>query len=161
VLYWWRMVTEKECTKCKKTKPLSDFYKDSRTKLGVKSRCKHCLDNCQETKKRKKEYAKARRQGPQGDLVRRQERNRAIKTRAAVIKHYGGKCECCGVTDMEFLALDHINGGGNQHRKAYGITSMARWLKANKYPETYRVLCHSCNQAKAQGYCPHEKLPMI
>lgn len=34
--------TEKACSKCKKIKPLSDFYKNPRMKLGVTSACKEC-----------------------------------------------------------------------------------------------------------------------
>jgi hypothetical protein len=28
------------------------------------------------------------------------------------------KCVCCGETERDFLTLDHINGGGGQHRVA-------------------------------------------
>lgn len=36
---------QKVCTKCKQSKGLSDFYKDSRYKLGVPSWCKVCVSN--------------------------------------------------------------------------------------------------------------------
>lgn len=69
-------------------------------------------------------------------------------------------CACCGETNIEFLALDHINGGGNQHRKAIGLTSGGTvfygYLARENYPLGYRVLCHNCNSAPAwHGYCPH------
>lgn len=35
--------TVKTCTKCHETKPLSEFRKDNRTKLGVAARCKTCM----------------------------------------------------------------------------------------------------------------------
>ena len=34
--------TKKECSRCGKVKPLSDFYKSKHQKLGVESQCKEC-----------------------------------------------------------------------------------------------------------------------
>lgn len=79
---------------------------------------------------------------------------------ASIIKHYGGKCACCGESRREFLALDHIGGGGNKHRKSLktnGGGTFYAYLHARGYPHGYRVLCHNCNQARGSyGYCPHE-----
>lgn len=73
---------------------------------------------------------------------------------------YGGKCACCGESNYEFMAIDHINGGGNKHRKDNKTGSglqFYRWLKKNKYPKGFRVLCHNCNVALGIfGYCPHK-----
>lgn len=77
-----------------------------------------------------------------------------------VIKAYGGKCECCNETRIEFLSVDHINGGGNLHRKVVGGGfRFYRWLKQNEFPkEEYRLLCFNCNCAIGFfGYCPHQK----
>lgn len=83
---------------------------------------------------------------------------------------YGGAaCACCGEKRMEFLSIDHIANDGAQHRKKIGgLTTGAgihRWLKKNKYPSGFQVLCFNCNMSKGfHGYCPHEwdKLyPMI
>lgn len=79
------------------------------------------------------------------------------KTRRDVIETYGGKCSCCGEDEMGFLALDHIKGGGNKHRKEVG-RKMYLWAKKNNYPNILQVLCHNCNQAKhIYGECPHKK----
>jgi hypothetical protein len=79
-----------------------------------------------------------------------------------VWSHYSGgtpKCSCCGETSMEFLCLDHINGGGNRHRQAAGLKSSSafyRHIEDTGFPTGYRVLCHNCNSAYAwYGYCPH------
>ncbi len=48
-------------------------------------------------------------------------RNLKIKLRA--FKAYSGgdiKCYCCGETIIEMLSLDHVEGGGNEHRVALG-----------------------------------------
>ena len=81
------------------------------------------------------------------------------KQKGIILAHYGMFCSCCGETRREFLQIDHINGGGNKHRKENNIHgSMYRWLIKNNFPEGFRVLCANCNASKgAFGYCPHEK----
>jgi hypothetical protein len=85
------------------------------------------------------------------------------KYRRLVINHYGGSCACCGESNMEFLAVDHINGGGNKHRTELGRSvarHFYRWLKKHGFPDGYRVLCHNCNQSIGlYGYCPHKGKP--
>lgn len=80
------------------------------------------------------------------------------RRRQAVLTHYGGKCNCCGIDTYEFLSIDHINGGGYRHRKEIGNfgRNFFKWLIKNEYPEGYQVLCHNCNLAKGfYGVCPH------
>lgn len=38
------------------------------------------------------------------------------RMRLEALQAYGGKCACCGESNVEFLAIDHINGNGNKHR---------------------------------------------
>jgi hypothetical protein len=74
---------------------------------------------------------------------------------------YGGsppRCACCGEVEYAFLALDHINGGGNAHRRQVGAgsTGVMYALRKAGWPPGYRVLCHNCNLAIAwYGRCPH------
>lgn len=78
--------------------------------------------------------------------------------RKKVYDHYGAMCVCCGETKFEFLSMDHINGGGTQHRIKTGLrgAAMIGWIIRNGYPDDFQVLCHNCNQAKGfYGYCPH------
>jgi hypothetical protein len=91
---------------------------------------------------------------PEADKARQKQSR--IRRRWKVINHYGGKCACCGEDRYEFLAMDHINGGGTQHRKNEKIVNIDRWLIKNEFPDGFRVLCHNCNQAYGSyGYCPH------
>jgi hypothetical protein len=65
--------------------------------------------------------------------------------RIEALWHYGrGKCAKCGDTTDEFLQIDHINGGGTEHRKQIG-SGIYRWLRKNQWPEGFRVLCANCN----------------
>src|SRR5439155_1313673 len=89
--------------------------------------------------------------------IKSKERNRLLKIET--IQHYGGVCACCGESRMEFMSLDHKEGGGRQHRlklKKTGIVFYA-WLKRQGYPDGYRVLCMNCNWASSYGLCPHER----
>jgi len=84
------------------------------------------------------------------------------KIRKTVLEHYGGappSCACCGESETNFLAMDHMNGGGKQHLKEIGGggANFYFWLKKNGYPKEFQVLCHNCNFAKGHyGNCPHE-----
>jgi hypothetical protein len=83
-----------------------------------------------------------------------------IKLKQEVIQYYGGKCECCGENYINFLTIDHVNGGGRKHRKEINIQGgwkFYEWLKKNGYPEGFRVLCFNCNcHIGAFGYCIHQ-----
>lgn len=89
-------------------------------------------------------------------------RKSANKRRMAALSYYSNgdiKCACCEDGHIEFLVIDHINGGGRKHRAEIGDggQSIFSWLKKNNYPQGYRVLCHNCNSSLGHyGYCPHE-----
>lgn len=84
--------------------------------------------------------------------------------RIKILLHYGGnppKCTCCGEEKIEFLAVDHENGGGNKHRKEVpgrGSGGVYTWIIKNNFPKGFRILCHNCNSSLGYyGYCPHKK----
>lgn len=87
-------------------------------------------------------------------------RDRHYALRNRIFKAYGGKCACCGERRREFLAIDHILGGGLEHRrKMGGCRNVYRAVESQGYPkDLYRILCHNCNSARGfYGYCPHER----
>lgn len=83
------------------------------------------------------------------------------KIRFEVLSHYSRgspRCACCGEDMLEFLCIDHINGGGSREHKKTGVNIYA-WLRKNDFPLGYRVLCHNCNSALGfYGYCPHSEV---
>lgn len=92
------------------------------------------------------------------------EAERRAKVRHEVFMAYGGfLCACCGETEPMFLTIDHINNDGANHRRELkdkignGGASFFTWLKANKFPKGFQVLCRNCNWGKHAngGVCPH------
>lgn len=101
----------------------------------------------------REEYLARRRQ--QYDRDKEKLKAKRDGLRLEVLMAYGGLCECCGESEPNFLAIDHIDGGGHQHRKSIK-QSISAWLKKNGYPAGFRVLCHNCNMALGlYGECPH------
>lgn len=80
--------------------------------------------------------------------------------RLAALNAYGGpapECSCCGESGIQFLALDHVHGGGGRHRKETGGGGFYAWLRRNNYPSGFQILCHNCNMGRQLngGVCPH------
>ena len=85
------------------------------------------------------------------------------KCREEVYSYYGGyKCNCCGETERTFLSIDHINNDGAAQRRAglhNGGSAFYAWLRKNKFPDGYQVLCMNCQVGKHRngGVCPHKR----
>lgn len=73
-----------------------------------------------------------------------------LHNKIKVINAYGGKCKSCGESAIEFLVIDHIKNGGNEHRRELGGTSyLYRWLIQNNFPQDdFQALCYNCNIIK-------------
>jgi hypothetical protein len=85
-----------------------------------------------------------------------------LKQRMEMLQAYGGPspcCSCCGEGILQFLALDHIDGGGGRQREELGGGGFLTWLRRNNYPAGFRLLCHNCNFGRQlnDGICPHEQ----
>jgi len=95
------------------------------------------------------------------DKINERARLKHSRNRITVLRHYGGKCACCGEADPHFLAVDHIDGGGEAHRRTIGTSSgtwFYVWLIRSGFPEGFRILCHNCNGSRGHyGFCPHER----
>lgn len=82
----------------------------------------------------------------------------AFEKRNIVLDYYGGKCACCGESNREFLAIDHINKDGAEERKIRKKRNIAVSIISQGFPkDKYRVLCHNCNMSLGiYDYCPHQ-----
>lgn len=140
----------KICPRCKQEKPATpEFFYRQRTYLYYI--CKTC-------------HKGAVRKSRWTDIEKSRARERAgnQKIRMLVLERYGGsppKCACCGEGRIEFLSLDHTNGGGLKHRREVGGGAYVwRWCKKNNFPEGFRVLCHNCNLSLGfYKRCPHQE----
>jgi hypothetical protein len=126
----------------------------------------------QKRKEYQRQYYLKNRERKIAQVCANQKKNRAKRNeyqrkyhqriRLEVIRHYGGKCACCGETEEAFLQMDHIDGNGNEHRRQIekekgGRVPMTYWLRQNGFPGGFQVLCANCNMAKWRlGKCPHE-----
>ena len=83
----------------------------------------------------------------------------SCKLRLLIVSHYGGRCACCGESNIDLLTIDHIYGSGTKHVKGLGgWKNFYRWLKHNNFPSGYQVLCHNCNDGRHinGGVCLHK-----
>ncbi len=78
------------------------------------------------------------------------ERARYARDKAASISAYGGKCKLCGESHQIFLVIDHVDDNGAADRLIWKnkVADIHKWLKLNDYPQSYQLLCGSCNLKK-------------
>jgi len=112
-----------------------------KVKTSANSSCEQCLD------KKRKEH---------------------LRKKIKVIDYYGKVCQCCSEKILAFLTIDHMNGGGNTHRREIGGHSGKKphansklygWLIRNNFPTGYQTLCFNCNTGKWMNgdTCPHQE----
>ena len=102
----------------------------------------------------------AERRAANPEVYRAALKRSGVKVRREIFAHYGERCACCGEATKVFLTIDHIDGGGNAHRKSLkktAGTSFYFWLRKQGFPEGIQTLCHNCNWAKVwNDVCPHQ-----
>jgi len=110
--------------------------------------------------KRTSLHAKTYYQRNKADFMRKTvARNK--RRRAEMIQTLGGECACCGETELMFLCLDHIKGGGRREYTKRGGTAgvWKRAIRDGLDRLKYRVLCWNCNAALGlYGRCSHSNL---
>lgn len=87
------------------------------------------------------------------------------KVKATVVASYGGKCYCCGETNLDFLTIDHVNNDGAERKRK---TSTEKTIFQHLYKrevdlDVYRVACFNCNcgRVRNNGVCPHSKAAQV
>ena len=81
------------------------------------------------------------------------------KIKQMIIEKYSNEtnaCVCCKLTDIRFLALDHIYSIENYKGMPRGGYPLFLWLRKAGFPPGFQILCHNCNHSKAKhGICVH------
>lgn len=164
----WQPHGWKKCSKCGEIKQHTDalFYRNSAGSL--RPDCKECnkakVHQWTRTHRAKvKETSKAyyekmiAEMGEEGFRLYQRANAKRVNSRLKMqmLEAYGHDCACCGETEIAFLTLDHINGGGVKHRES--VSSVYRDLRNQGWPKDgYRILCMNCNFATRRGApCPH------
>lgn len=166
------MVT-KICYKCKKELSVDLFHRNKAKPSGCADACKECKKhdnkkyqegNKGEIKCRKHDYYLRNKEDITQKVNYYIKNNRdkhnlyrkksGIKLKTEVFSHYCGgevKCKHCETNELYLLTIDHVNGGGNKHRKATGMKTGYNcycWLKRNSFPDGFQVLCWNCQFIK-------------
>ena len=170
------MLTTKRCDMCRGDYDRKSFGYNCRNPDGLHTTCKSCkkiLDkkyqegNRAKIKARRHEYYLKNKETISKKTGTYSVANRVKcrvwvtraknKIKTEVFAHYsGGEIKCrCGQDDLVLLTIDHINGGGNKHRKEINLKKSGGagynfycWLKRNGYPDGFQVLCWNCNFKK-------------
>ncbi len=91
--------------------------------------------------------------------AKRKQKDLLIKRQ--VLDAYGNKCICCDETEIDFLAIDHINNDGYKSKRngrTIGGISFYRQIIKEGFPSNLQILCHNCNWSKHinNGKCIHQ-----
>ena len=133
---------------------LGAFVKHSLSPHGYTTLCTNC----------KNEHASKWRRANRG-IINKKRRIWRKRLRQRVINAYGGKCKCCGESELGFLSMDHIDDDGKQEREKYvGSWEMYSYMMRQFKEDSkqalnkYQVLCYNCNLGRYRnnGICPHK-----
>ena len=153
-----------KCKTCLLELPESEFRKINSTNRGkqIGRHCKKCYatymrewrDNHKQQVNRmgRERWHKKRAVDPQWINSERERQVKRLRdNKKRVIEHYGGKCVECGISELKFLTLDHVNGGGREDRKKNGNHQRlyAKLIREQfKTDVEYQILCWNHNCAK-------------
>lgn len=115
---------------------------------------KSYLKNKETVLNRGKEWTKAHPERSK-EIARFSMMKKRRERRFQLIQHYSNgtmRCALCYENIYDLLTIDHIDGGGNKHRRTFGSNSgdaIYIWLIKNHYPEGFQILCFTCNWLKS------------
>lgn len=101
----------KRCPECEKVKDILLFYKDKSAKSEFGSYCKDCHNLLSRTWKENNRGATTvrnktwRKNNP--EKTKAQGARARAKRKRICIDHYGGKCVCCGESEIYFFFFYH------------------------------------------------------
>ena len=151
-------IRHKFCPSCKKLRNIS-----ARSRYNKKTRIIKAAKNDAYRKRNLPKYAK----------IKQSFRH---KLKIEILEAYGGKnpiCSCpgCDESRIEFLCIDHLNGGGSQHKQniadrighgdksKVGSGQIRADLKRLGFPPIVQILCHNCNSVKSdKKACPIHRI---
>lgn len=125
---------------------LKKYYIIKKEELQIK-RKKWREKNKEKLKIKQKEYQERKK-----EEIKIKSKLHRDKIKLEVLKYYSENeipnCKMCGENHNEFLEIDHIKGGGREHKRNINRSTLHIWLKKNNYPIGYQILCSNCNIKK-------------
>lgn len=113
----------KRCPQCQTVKPVSDFYRNPARKAdGLSPYCVECSHVAQRASR--------------------------IKIRTELLTVLGSVCGHCGFSDSRALEVDHVSGGGREHRQTIPAHSRRFVVEVAAHPDDYQLLCGNCHRIK-------------
>lgn len=102
---------EKSCTKCRVVKPYGQFYRDPRTKTGLKSECKARANanGARNTAEYRKRHPERNRQYQQATHLKRRY-GLSTQEYQRMVTEAGGRCAVC--RELAELVIDHCHDTG-------------------------------------------------
>ena len=147
--------THKHCKCCEKLKPLTDFYKESRTRDGYQTKCKECQKSLAQISYAENKPKVLARQ--KSNYCPKRERNKKllkdygidIAQYDAMLKSQKGKCGICGSSDPNHnsgqFVVDHCHTTGNVRGLLCGECN----FMLGKSKDSIKVLQSAINYLKA------------
>ena len=155
------------CKDCS-NKQKKEYYENNKEKIAKKQKeyyeknKEKSQEYYEQNKEKSQEYRKKNKEKITKKKKKYNKKNKKkIKERYEIIKkmvfnYYGNECICCGENDFNLLTVDHINGGGSEHKRKNKIYNMYNWLIKNNFPSGFQTLCRNCNCGKREyKICPH------
>ena len=65
-----------------------------------------------------------------------------------IFQWLGNECNECGFDDPRAFQIDHLNGGGRQHRKSMNDSPTVYLRYVLEHLDEFQLLCANCNQIK-------------
>lgn len=143
----------KTCTNCGIEKSLSSYSKCATGKHGLRPTCKQCCSEASALRymakrdeiRGKNDTWRAANRGRVNAAAAR----RAREIRLSAIEVMGGACVACG--SGELLVLDHVNGGGSEHRRTESNGRYYARIVRDGADDRFQVLCEACHAPKTSA----------
>lgn len=141
--------------------PLAAFWIDKRRRDGRKSKCRSCAQAANKAAYDRDPAARVastmRWRAKNPGKAAAQWHARRVRLKQELVAGYGGRCTCCGESEIAFLTVEHVNGGGRAHHARRHSTGIYLDVINAGFPAEFTVLCMNCNFARrGNKSCPHQ-----
>jgi hypothetical protein len=160
-LQWWLMATPEEVIE--RTKRTRAWRRDYKKQMPQAQKVKYRRRDRKRERQRVRQPWNRLSEDVRKKTLARIKRYRR-RVRIKVLMHYGGRCSCCGESELAFLTVAHKLNNGNKDtrfkkaKRRFGGLLMYLKIIRLGYPEDLTALCWNCNSGAYFNYgvCPHK-----